>query len=113
VDEAKVPPATKIPAQVAVKSLKVTQKHIDVSSNVLFHRMWAKWYGAEDLTDDEYYDYYKEGLAADEFAIKEMKDIAFDQTINLGVGGLANKRAEKLTGQLDAANKSMLNHADK
>ncbi|WP_290797839.1 T9SS type A sorting domain-containing protein [Flavihumibacter sp. UBA7668] len=113
VDEAKVPPATKIPAQVAVKSLKVTQKHIDVSSNVLFHRMWAKWYGADDLTDDEYYDYYKEGLAADEFAIKEMKDLAFDQTINLGVGGLATKRAEKLTGQLDAANKSMLNHADK
>lgn len=113
IDEVKVPPATKIPAQVAVKSLKVTQKHIDNSSNILFHRMWAKYYGADDLTESEYYDYYKEGLAADEFAVNQLKDLAFDQTINLGVGGLASKRAEKLTGQLDAANKSMLHHADK
>ncbi|MBW7890952.1 MAG: T9SS type A sorting domain-containing protein [Chitinophagaceae bacterium] len=113
IDEIKAPPATKIPAQVAVKSLKVTQKHIDVSSKVLFHRMWAKWYGADDLTESEYYDYYKEGLAADEFAMNQLKDLAFDQTINLGVGSAANWRSQKLTNQLDAANKSMLQHADK
>lgn len=112
IDEVKVPPATKIPAQVAVKSLKVTQKHIDNSSNILFHRMWASYYGADDLTESEYYDYYKEGLAADEFAITQMKDIAFDKAVDFGAAGLA-KRSEKLTDQLDAANKSMLNHSDK
>lgn len=110
VDELKVPPMTKIPAQVAVKSLKVTQKHIDVSSNILFHRMWAKWYGADDLTESEYYDYYKEGLAADEFAVNQMKDIAFDKAVDFSTGPLIKKRTDRLTDQLHASNEAMLNH---
>ncbi len=112
VDEVKAPPATKIPAQVAVKSLKVTQKHIDNSSKIASHRFWAWYYGADDLTESEYYDYYKEGLAADEFAIAQVKDIAFDKAVDYGAAGLA-KRSEYLTNQLDAANKSMLHHSDK
>ncbi|MBW7937031.1 MAG: hypothetical protein H3C71_07825, partial [Flavobacteriales bacterium] len=109
IDEIKAPPMTKIPAQVAVKTLKVTQKHIDVSSQVLFHRMWAKWYGADDLTESEYYDYYKEGLKADEFAVNQLKDLAFDQAVNLA-GPLTSKRLDRLTDQLHNSNRSMLNH---
>lgn len=113
VDEAKVPKTTKIPAQVAVKTLKVTQKHIDNSSKILSHRFWAWYYGADDLTESEYYDYYKEGLAADEFAINQLKDLALDQSIDLGVGALASRRMGSLKDQVDLQNKRMLYHDNK
>ena len=119
VDELNVPKSTKIPAQVAVKTLKVTQKHIDVSSEVLAHRMWASYYnwryggGGENhgLTDAEYYDYYKEGLAADEFAKNQLQEIAIDQGINL-LQLPAGKRKNKLTDQIHDNNQALLNKAN-
>ncbi len=113
VDELKVPPATKIPAQVAVKTLKVTQKHIDVGSKVAAHRFWAWYYGADDLTESEYSDYYKQGLEADEFAQQQLAEIAFDQAIDIGAGALIKKRSTDITEKLHASNQAALNHKTK
>lgn len=114
VDELKVPPMTKVPAQVAVKTLKVTQKHIDVGSKVAAHRFWAWYYGADEgLTDSEYSDYYKQGLEADEFAQQQLIDLAFDKTIDFGAGALIKKRANALTDKIHGSNQAMLNHKTK
>ncbi len=119
VDELKVPKTTKIPAQIAVKTLKVTQKHIDVSSEVASRRLWASYYnwqyggGGENhgLTDSEYFDYYKEGLAADEFAKNQLQEIAIDQGINI-LQIKPGLRKNKLMDQIHDNNEALLNKAN-
>lgn len=114
VDELKVPPMTKVPAQVAVKTLKVTQKHIDVGSKVAAHRFWAWYYGADEgLTESEYNDYYKQGLEADEFAKQQLMDIAFDKAVDFTTGPMIKKRTEALTDKIHGSNQAALNHKTK
>ncbi|MCY7423224.1 MAG: T9SS type A sorting domain-containing protein [Chitinophagaceae bacterium] len=103
VDEAPIPKATKIPAQVAIKTLDISQKHIDVSSKVASHRFWAWYYGADDLTDSEYHDYYKQGMEADQFALNKMAEIALDQTVKV----ISSKRLKNLEERIGSTNKQI------
>jgi hypothetical protein len=94
-----------VPAKVIVKGLGISQKHIDVSSQIMFHRFWANWYGADDLTESEYYDYYKKEEVANEFAWQKMKETAVDLAINRAI----DSRKADLNGDIARYNNNLNN----
>ncbi len=105
IEEVKIPKATKITAQIAIKTLDITQKHIDVSGKIASHRFWAWYYGADDLAESEYSDYYKQGMEADQFGLNKMAEIALDLTVK----GLSTKRLKNLEDRITNTNKQISN----